>query len=101
MCFSGRLYCVFDTLNFSAKIGLFCFLFVSFSFFFFLFFVFLPFCHEIRNDQHQHIMGVKIALLIIHDVRVSACEKHMRNCQMPTMKTHTFTFHLNELTGTL
>ena len=41
-----------------------------------------------------YIMEVNIAWLIIHDVRLSACEKHMRNYEMPTITRHTFTYHL-------
>ena len=46
-------------------------------------------------------MGVKIALLIIHDIRLSACEKHVRNCEKPIITRHTFTYHLKEITGTV
>lgn len=47
-----------------------------------------------------YIMEVNIAWLIIHDVRLSACEKHMRNYEMPTITRHTFTYllQLEEIT---
>ena len=42
-------------------------------------------------------MEGKIAWLIIHDMRLSACEEHMRNCQMSTIAKRTFTYHLEKI----
>ena len=47
-----------------------------------------------------YIMEVNIAWLIVYDVRLSACEKHMRNYEMPTITRHTLTYllQLEEIT---
>ena len=39
--------------------------------------------------------------MIYHDFKLSVCEKHMCNCQIPNVRRHTFTYHLEEITVTL
>ena len=52
--------------------------------------------------QQLHYGRENRLILIIHDVRLStsACEEHMRNCQMSTITRHTFTYHLEGINGT-
>lgn len=45
-------------------------------------------------------MEGKIAWLIIYNIRLSACEEHMRNCQMSTITRHTFTYQLETIIAT-
>lgn len=46
------------------------------------------------------IMEGKIAWLIIYNIRFSACEEHMRNCQMSTIIRHTFRYQLETIIAT-
>ena len=45
-------------------------------------------------------MEGKIGWLIIYNIRLSACEEHMRNCQMSTITRHTFTYQLETIIAT-
>ena len=101
-CFRVRLW--FLTLNFSPKMGL-----------------FLPFRREMRDDfvffnKHAwkkpmyfvsictstYIMEVKTAWLILHDIRLSVCEKRqLHSLQMPTINIKKTHFHLEKITGAL
>ena len=46
-------------------------------------------------------MEIKITWIIVVHHGATVFEKHMRNCQIPSVPTRTFTYHLEEITGTL
>ena len=46
-------------------------------------------------------MEVKVIWLIFFNLRLMVFEKDMRNFWIPTVPWHTFTYHLEEVTGTL
>ena len=57
----------------------------------------LPVSIRIRTQS----MEVKITWIIVLNLGLDVFEKHMRNCQIPSVPTRTFTYHLEEITGTL
>ena len=46
-------------------------------------------------------MEVKITWIIVLNLGLCVLDMHMRNCQIPPLRRHTSTYHLEEMSGTL